>query len=189
MHYLKKNFLTLIVITLLIAFGILLILLDPELLIKIFMYVVAIMLIIMAIGFLISAKQYVGNDKTKLIIQSIILIILSVLLMIFPKYITRIIIGIIFLLIPIMELIYATDKSAQFKEDIWKYIVGIILVLSFTIVLKFVLIFLGVFLILIAGYLIYLLIKHHNDKNIPNVLVIIFLKQFFRKDDKDTWEL
>ena len=138
MLYIKKNVLTLIIMLLLVSLGILLMILDPNVLIRIFMYVIAVILIGIAIGFIINSQNYLGKDKTKIIIQSIVLIVLSVLIMIYPKHITRVIIGAIFLMIPIMELIYSQDKWQQFKKDIWKYIIAIILILSFNTILKIV---------------------------------------------------
>jgi hypothetical protein len=161
--------------------------LNPNILIRLFMYAIAVILIGIAIGFIINSQNYLGKDKTNIIIQSIVLIILSVLIILFPGHITRVIIGVIFLMIPIMELIYAQDKWVQVKKDIWKYVFGIILILSFNAILKIVLVILGSLLILIAGYLGYSLWKHRNDKSIPNVLILIIIEQFTRKEDK--WEL
>src|SRR5690606_28994239 len=108
-----------------------------------------------AINFFIQSQHYLGDDKTKLIVQSIILIIFAVLLFVFPEYLLRLIIGSILILVPLIELILATDKLAQLKKDIWKYIVGIIFVLSFGIILKIVFVSLGTAILALAGYIIY----------------------------------
>lgn len=187
MHYIKKNILSIILMVILIAVGAIFILLNPVLLINVFMYAIAGLLIIMAIGFMVSSQQYLGDDKTKLILQSLLLIALSLVLLFFPIYISRLIIGIIFLLIPVVELVYANNKLEQVKKDIWKYIVGFILIFSFEVVLKIVFVILGIFFIYVAGYLLYLLIIHKKDNQ--NIFVIIILKKFIRKEDNDTWQL
>lgn len=187
MHYLKKNILTLIAIAILITIGVLFIFINPVFLINVLMYSVAILLTIIAIRFIITSHHYLGKDKIILIFQSIVLILFSVLLFIVPDYISRLIIGIILLFIPIVELVFTNNKIEQLKKDIWKYVIGIIFILSFNLVLKIVFVSLGIAIIAFAGYLIYLLILHKKDNQ--NIFVILFLKKIIRKDENDIWQL
>lgn len=190
MLYLKKNLIALISIGILIAFGTIFILVNPSVLIKVALITIAILMLIIGIGFMVSTQQYVGVDKNKLIVQSVILITLAILLIIFRNnYILRVIIGTIFILMGIIDFVYSQDKINHLKKDFWKYIIGFILILSFDIILKIVFVFIGVLLFTLAGYLCYLLIKHRNDKEIKNIFMIIFLNRITRKDDDDIWEL
>lgn len=187
--YFRKNLLAIFVITILFLLGFLLILINASTVIKIFMFVIAILLTSIAINFIVKSREYIGKDKTILIIQSIILIAASIIIILIPNQITRIIIGTLFIVYPFIKLFSVRNKFAQFKADLPLYIIGFVLILSLEAILKIVMIILGSFLILLGMYILVILIKNMNNKNNPNVMANLVLKYFLKKGKIDKWEL
>lgn len=186
--YLRKNILALILIALSFLFGVCAILVDPNSLIRIVMYILALFLIIVAVNFLIKSKEYLGKDKANLIIQSICLIIASIAIIFIPGDVIRIIIGVIFILYPLIYMFTVNNKFKQFKKDLPKYIIGLLLILSLDKLLKLFMIIIGSLLILFGFYLIIMLIINRNNKDQPNIIVKLAFKLFFKKERINTWE-
>lgn len=176
--YLKKNILTIIIIFLLFLFGSLLLFIDASKVITIIMYIIAGFMILLAISFLVSAKSYLGKDKGMLIAQSIVLLTLSVLIFIFPDSLMRTVIGVLFILVPLFKLITVQNKFEQFLKDIYKYIIGFILIFSFDSVLDIAIKTLGILLFILGIILLYLLII--NRKRNVNVLYKLIAKKMFK---------
>lgn len=190
--YLKQNIFALILIFLLLLLGIVFITVSPTVLIGIFIFIIASLLLIMGINFLMISNQYTGKDKNNLIIQSIVLISIGIALIIIPKgineWIFRVVIGIIFILYPILNLFTVKYKKEQFKKDIPLYIVGLVLIFSFGAIIKIIMILVGSILVTLGLILIYLLIKNKNNKDNPNIIFNLGIKYFIRKGSKGKWE-
>lgn len=174
--YYKKNLLAIIIIFLLFLFSGLLIFIASEVVINIAMYIIAILMIIMAIGFLLSVKNYQGRDKSILIVQSILLIIFSVLLFVFPSALMRAILGGLLIILPLIKLFTVENKFDQFLKDLYKYILGVILLFSFDSILDIVVKAVGVLLLALGILLLIILFKNrHKDVNILYQIMIKFL--------------
>lgn len=186
--YLKQNIFTLILIAILMLLGITFIIVSPSVLINIFIFIVATIIIIMGINFLIVAKDYPSQDKNSLFIQSIILITIGIALFVIPKgineWLFRVIIGIIFIIYPLVNLFTVKYKKEQLKKDLPLYIIGLILVFSFSAILKIVMIVIGSLLLTLGFVLIYFLFKNRNNSDSPNVIFNLGLKYFIKKGSK-----
>ncbi|MFA5543283.1 MAG: hypothetical protein WDA47_05880, partial [Bacilli bacterium] len=146
----------------------------------------------MGINFLVMSNQYSESDRNKLIIQSIVLITIGIALFLIPKgineWIFRVIIGVVFILYPLLNLFTVQYKKEQFKKDLPMYLTGIILVLSFGAIIKIIMIIIGSALIAFAFVLAYLLYKNRNNTTSPNLIFNIVLKYFIRKGSNNKWE-
>lgn len=187
--YLRKNILTLVLMFVALGLGVAAIFVNPNIIIKIIMYILAIILLLTSINFLRKSRVYLGKDKKILIIQSVGLIIVSLALFIVPSQIMRIIIGVLFIVYPLVFMFSVNNKFAQFKKDIPKYLIGILLILSLDTILKIVMMVLGSVLIIFGLYLAMLLVINSRNPEKPNVLLKIAMKLFLRKENMDKWEL
>ncbi|HEY8444800.1 MAG TPA: hypothetical protein VIK94_01575 [Bacilli bacterium] len=177
--YWRKNILAIIIIFLLFLFSSLLLIIEAKKVITIIMYIIASFMIIMGISFLISARQYRGNDKKILIIQSIFLILFSTITFIFPSALMRTILGALFIIIPLIKMLFVEDKFKQFIKDIYKYIIGLILLLSFDSVLDIAVKTLGVLLFALGIILLVILIKNRHQNT--NILYKLMIKLLLKK--------
>lgn len=187
--YLRRNIFTIILMFIAFILGICSILIDPNIIIKIIMYILAIILVIVAISFLIKSRIYLGKDKKMLIVQSICLIIISFALFLVPSQIMRIIIGVLFIIYPLIFMFTVNNKFARFKKDLPKYFIGILLILSLDSILKILMIIIGAAFILIGLYFGLLLILNCRNPEKPNILLKVGMRLFFRKENMDKWEL
>ncbi len=190
--YLKHNIFTIIIILALFAIGGLLITVNPSTVLKVLMMALAIFILLGALNFLIRSKNYSGQDKKNLEFQSIVMIVVSISLLVMPKgvndWLFRIIIGIIFIILPLFTLYNSSYKKEQFRIDIPKYIIGIVLVFSYKEFLKVILVILGLLTILIGVWLIYQLVKNRKNNTTPNLLIYLGIKYFLKKGKWSRWE-
>lgn len=186
--YFKRNRLLIILIGLLFVLGILCIILKPSLVVQIIMYAIAATLIVASATFIATSRQYVGHDKTALIIQAVVLFVIALVILIFQFDIIRIILGAILLLFVIIQLIIAPNKVTQLKKDAWKYVIAIILILSIDLLIAIMVKVVGALLILLASYLLYILLKNQKNPRQPNILYELMLRYYFKQENKNRWE-
>jgi hypothetical protein len=188
-QYLKNNLILIILCLIFIALGILCILARGEDIIDIFSYLALVYLVLIGGWMIFSAIKYKGllkensnflNKPLGYIIQGVILILAGITIVIFPKFLVRLIIGIILILLPLITLINHPDRIRYLRNNFWKFIIGLIFILAFDGVLDILFIVIGSILIGIACWIIYLLIINYKDKTYPNIItkyVLIYISK------------
>lgn len=194
LKYLRNNLIIIIITIILIALGVFCILVDGEDVIQVFSYLAAGYLIIIG-GWMIYAafrykdqlnySRHIINRYLGYLLQGILLIGFAVLVILFPGYLIRIIIGICLILLPTYTLIIEENKKQYFLRNLWKYIIGIIFVLAIDVVMEILFIIIGIVLFLIAIYFIYLLVINYRDKDYPNVITKYFIAYILKRSDKE----
>lgn len=114
----------------LIVLGLLFIFVPTE----IFVYILAIFIAFVGLGMILSVisksdRFRSHHPKWMTVSQGLLFLGTAAVMIIFPMYAVRIIGGIVFLLVPLIKLFNAKDKKTYFIKDIYKYIIGIIIVL------------------------------------------------------------
>lgn len=192
--YLRNNIILIVMTIILIALGVFCILVDGEDVIKVFSYLAASYLIIIG-GWMIYAafryknelnhSRHIINNHLGYLLQGILLIGFAVLIVLFPGYLVRIIIGICLLLLPTYTLIFEENKKQYFIRNLWKYIIGIIFVLAIDVVMEILFIIIGIVLFIVAIYFIYLLVINYRDKEYPNVITKYSIAYIIKRSDKE----
>lgn len=187
--YLKNNLVLVIAVIILIALGTFCILISGNDIYKAFS-IFALVYLVAVGGWMIYSsfhyKNYLEANPTFLnrplgyLIQGGILIILGVLILIFPRFLVRLLIGLLLIAQPLVTLITTDDKLNYLKYNFWKFIVGLIFILAIDIVLDILFIIIGVGLILFAAFIIYVLIINYKDRTYPNVItkyIVIYINK------------
>lgn len=191
--YLKNNFILVIVSFVLILLGIMCIMIRGDSIFLIFSILALVYLIVIGGWMIYSSFKFKDHldqntnflNKSKgYLIQGIIMILAGILIISFPDFLVRLIIGIILIILPLITLIKHDDKKRYLKNNFWKFIVGLIFVLAFDIVLDILFIIIGSSLIILAGWIIYLLIINYNDKTYPNVISKYIMIYIVKKNNK-----
>lgn len=187
--YLKNNLVLVIAVIILIALGTFCILISGNDIYKAFS-IFALVYLVAVGGWMIYSsfhyKNYLEANPTFLnrplgyLIQGGMLIILGVLILIFPGFLVRLLIGLLLIAQPLVTLIMTDDKLNYLKYNFWKFIVGLIFILAIDIVLDILFIIIGVGLILFAAFIIYVLIINYKDRTYPNVItkyIVIYINK------------
>lgn len=108
--------------------GLLLILLSTDLLMKIIFVFLGAFTIFTAIPSLVIGLTFPHEQVGKLsLFSSIISMVMGILLIFWHNTILMVVIGVYFLLFPMLEILLAKDRMRQFKSEIPKLIVGIVM--------------------------------------------------------------
>lgn len=193
MEYLKKNYLILIFIVVLTALGTFFIVLPGKDFIKIFSVILAVYLLIAAgtLALAPSDQSRIWRRRPALLAEAAALLALAVLTVLFPVYMVRIVIFLVLIVTPTVKLLTGPDKKRYFRHNFWKYIVGVIFILTVEILVDIAFIILGVALYGLAAFFIYLLIVNSRYPPKPNlfdkylVRYIIFISNKRSKNGKD----
>jgi uncharacterized membrane protein YidH (DUF202 family) len=162
-------------------------------LIAIFSYVAAVYLFLVGISFLITAirfDQYLEaktkprRQQTLLVLEALFLLALGALIIIFPTYTVRIIIGVTLLVIPTLHLIFNGGRREYFLKNGWKYLIGIIFILAAEAIIDYVFLGLGILLLLFDVYLLVLFIKNCQDPSHPSLIAKYFLQYLNKRSRK-----
>jgi hypothetical protein len=172
--YLKKNYIVLIMIAALLALGTFFIVLPGIDFILVFSILLGVYLAGAAVYiFLLALRAYAlpGPKSARVVafIASGALLGLAVLTVIYPAVMVRIVIFLIFIVTPTVALFVKPDKKAYLRKNFWKYILGVILLLSVEVLVDIAFIIVGVLFYGVAGYLIYLLVIHSRMPEKPNL--------------------
>lgn len=179
-RYLKNNQIVFVLILFMILLAMLFILPNGKQIIDMFSYLAAFYLFMLAISFLMTAikyKQYLDvpnqqkQQQIMLLLEALFLLVLGALILIFPVYLVRIIIGITLLILPTINLFTKIDKWLFLKKNFWKYIVGIVFILAVEGMIDYVFLCLGIALLLFVCYIIYLLVINYKDLERPNIII------------------
>lgn len=190
--YLKNNIILIIAIIVLIGLGILCILINSDSVYQLFSIFAFIYLI--GIGFWMLYSSFKNRKELSentsffksangYLVQSILFICFGILVLIFPNFLVRLLIGLVLIFQPLMGLINSPKKLNYLKNNFWKFLVGIIFIFAVDIVLDIILAIFGVTLIVFAIYLIYILVTNYRDKTYPNVLtkyLVIYLNKKYK---------
>lgn len=190
--YLKNNIILIIISIILIVVGIFSILIRGSDIIKIFSYLALVYLVLVGGWMIFSAikyKEYLKSNTNFInrppgyIIQGSILILAGVIIVVFPDFLVRLVIGIILIIQPLITLINHDDKKRYFNNNFWKFIIGLIFILAFDVVLDILFIIIGAGLIGLAFWIIYLLIINYKDKTYPNLITKYMMMYIIRKSN------
>ena len=108
--------------------GGLLILLSTDLLLKIIFVVMGAITILSAIPSLILGMTYTGERAGKLaLISAVVSIAMGIVLIFWHSSVIMLIAGVYFLLFPILEILLSKDRMRQFKSELPKLIIGVVL--------------------------------------------------------------
>lgn len=187
--YLLNNIILVIAVIFLTVLGIFCILIDGDDVYKIFSIISLIYLCCIGIWMIYSSFYYKDNLKNNsnflnqplgYLIQGIVLIALGVIIVLFPNFIVRFVVGIMLIIQPLFSLIIADNKLSYLKVNFWKFIVGLIFILAIDIILDILLLIIGILLILIACFIIYIIIINYKDRTYPNIItkyIVIYLNK------------
>lgn len=189
-QYLKKNILLFVIIFLSVALALLLIIPSGQDLLRLFSYIIAVCLIIIAFLFFgmafqdrtLLSKKTKLNSRTSLIIQSIVILALAVLVFIFHKYTPKLI-GVFILLIVVIKTIYENERFRYLLRNSWKILIGLLFVFGTEPLINLVFLIVGILLIGFAGYLLYLLIVNYQHGR-PNIINKYFIAYIVRRSRK-----
>lgn len=194
LKYFKNNLILLIISIVLIILGVFCILVRGSDIIRIFSYIALIYLIAIGGWMIFSGfkyKEYLESNPNILnkpigyIVQGSIFVILGVLIIIFPAFLVRLIIGIFLIILPLITLITHEDKKKYIKNNFWKFIVGLLFVVAVDVVLDILFIIIGACLLIVVGWVIYLLIINYNDPTKPNLITKYMMIYIIKKNSKD----
>lgn len=192
--YLKNNIILIFISILLLALGILCILIDGKNVINAFSILALVYLFGVGGWMIFSAFKYrdylEANNNFMIkpigyIIQGVILIFLGVLVIFYSDVLVRIIIGILLIILPLITLITEDDKIGYLKRNFWKFIVGLIFILTFDIIIDIIFTIIGIGLIVCVGFIIYLLVKNYKEKEYSNLITKYIVMYIIKKNDKD----
>ncbi|MBQ9806608.1 MAG: hypothetical protein IJW49_08910 [Clostridia bacterium] len=108
--------------------GLLLILLPTDLLMKIIFVVMGAVTILSAIPSLVLGLTLSNDQAGKLsLVSAILSMVMGILLIFWHNTILMVVIGVYFLLFPVLEILLARDRLRQFKSEIPKLIIGVVL--------------------------------------------------------------
>lgn len=186
--YLKINYQTILLILSLIVLGIFCIILKGENFIAIFSYLAAGILILLGIAMIaFSIRYYDYLQSGSFLDRSVgyftygtVLIASAVLIILFPDYLVRILIGISLIIFPTVRLIQAKDKKRYLRNNFWKYLIGVIFIIAVDVIMEVLFDFLGIAFIAGAIFLTVMLIKNYQNKEEPNLFskyIIYIIKQ------------
>lgn len=191
--YLRNNWLLICLMFLMVGISLLFILPSGQQIILIFSYLAASYLVIVGVAFLITALRffhYLDNEQKQkreqifLVLEALFLLILGAIIIIFPTYAVRVLIGVSLILLPTIHLFSQSSKLTYLKKNFWKYLVGLIFILAIEAIIDYVFLGLGILLLGLVGYLIYLLIINYRDVSRPNLIVkysLLYLNKRGRK--------
>lgn len=194
LKYFKNNLILLIISIVLIILGVFCILVRGSDIIRIFSYIALIYLIAIGGWMIFSGfkyKEYLESNPNILnkpigyIVQGSIFVILGVLIIIFPAFLVRLIIGIFLIILPLITLITYEDKKKYIKNNFWKFIVGLLFVVAVDVVLDILFIIIGACLLIVVGWVIYLLIINYKDPTKPNLITKYMMIYIIKKNSKD----
>lgn len=194
LKYFKNNLILLIISIVLIILGVFCILVRGSDIIRIFSYIALIYLIAIGGWMIFSGfkyKEYLESNPNILnkpigyIVQGSIFVILGVLIIIFPAFLVRLIIGIFLIILPLITLITHEDKKKYIKNNFWKFIVGLLFVVAVDVVLDILFIIIGACLLIVVGWVIYLLIINYKDPTKPNLITKYMMIYIIKKNSKD----
>lgn len=193
LEYFKKNLPFLAGMIIIAGLALLFILASGAQLIAIFSYAAAVYLFIVGISFLVAAVRFDGylepkqkprRQQTLLILEALFLLALGALIIIFPTYTVRIIIGVTLLVIPTLHLIFNGGRREYFLKNGWKYLIGIIFILAAEAIIDYVFFALGILLGLFDVYLIVLFVINGKDPAKPNLIAKYFLEYLNKRSRK-----
>ncbi|MGD9887012.1 MAG: hypothetical protein AB7T03_03510 [Bacilli bacterium] len=193
--YLRNNWLLICFVLMLVGLSLLFILPNGQQIILIFSYLAASYLFIVGIAFLVTAfrfSHYLDNAQKQkreqifLVLEALFLLVLGAIIIIFPTYAVRVLIGVTLILLPTIHLFSfsRSSKLTYLKRNFWKYLVGLIFILAVEAIIDYVFLVLGILLLSLAVYLIYLLIMNYRDVSRPNLIVkysLLYLNERGRK--------
>jgi hypothetical protein len=189
-RYLKKNSLVVLLIMLLLFGAGICFFLPAAYFFRVFAWISFSYLIVMGCSMIYLTFRYYNNlrqgsflDFPGYLIYGLFLIIFGILSLLYPEYLVRIIIGITFIIFPTWRILESKDKKEALSYQFWKYIVGIIFVLSTSFMIKFIFVFIGIAFLVIAIYLSWLLIKQYRNNN--QNLLQTFILRFIYKNKED----
>ena len=192
--YLKNNIILIIINIFLIILGFFCILVKGSDIIKIFSFISLVYLTVIGGWMIFSGiryRKYLESNTNILskplgyIIQGSIFIILGVLIVIFPGFLVRLVIGIFLIILPLITLITYEDKKRYFKNNFWKFIIGLLFVIAVDVVLDILFIIIGACLLIVACWIFYLLIINYKDPNKQNLITKYMMLYIIKKNSKD----
>lgn len=178
--FIKKNKIEIIIALALLIIGVLCIVLSGKTIINIITYLIGAFFIISGITVIVGTiknKSVVTTSLTIPIVQGVVLIILGSSLYIFPNHLVRLIVGILFIIIPTIKIILETEKLTVFKKELYKYIIGLIFIISFDRLLDILFMVIGVVLIGLSVVLIIYTIKSFKNDQNNSLLYKLFVKK------------
>lgn len=159
---------------------------------EVFIYILAVLIAIIAFGMIVSALSRSERFDAKhpfwmTIGQGVLFLVVATTMILFPFYAIRIGAGIIFIVVPLIKLMYAKNKQQFFLKDIYKYIIGIIFILSPKGVLDMIFFVLGVLIIGIAIVIIVFSFKSYRQGKSHSVFYNMAYKKIIvmKKGEKD----
>lgn len=188
LKYLKNNYQTIIFILALIVLGIFCIMLKGENFIEIFSYLAAGILMLVGISMIVFSIRYHDylqggrflDRSVGYFTYGTVLLAFALLIIIYPEYLVRIIIGISLIIFPTIRLIQAEDKKRFLRYNFWKFLIGIIFIIAVDVILEILFDFLGIAFIAGAIFLIVMLVRNYNNKEEPNLFskyIVYIIKQ------------
>lgn len=148
----------------LIIFGLLFIFVPTE----VFIYILAIFIALVGFGMVLSVvsktKRFQSqHPKWMTVSQGVLFLATAAVMILFPIYAIRVIGGIIFILVPFIKLLNAKDKKTYFLKDIYKYIIGLIIVLIPKASLELLLFVIGIGLVALGVLILVLSYKSYKQ--------------------------
>ncbi|NLD27005.1 MAG: hypothetical protein GX661_06560 [Acholeplasmataceae bacterium] len=183
MKYLQHNLPVIILILILIGLGTFCIFFPESDFIKIFSWFacaylsfLGLLLIFIALRYQKTLHQRSFLDRSPAyLIYGFVLLALAVIVILYPDYLVRIIIGLTLIIYPTLRLIVQENKGRFFLNQLWKYVVGIIFIVANDTVLDIFFVIIGIALYVAAGFLILLLIRTYRQGQ-TNLLKVYLLK-------------
>lgn len=187
--YILNNIILVIAVVVLTVLGIFCIIIDGEDVYKIFSIIALIYLCFIGLWMIFSSFYYKENLKNNsnfinkpigYLIQGIIIIALGLIIVLYPNFIVRFVVGILLIIQPLVYLIITDNKLSYLKSNFWKFIIGLIFILAIDIILDILLLIIGILLILIACFIIYIIIINYKDRTYPNIItkyIVIYLNK------------
>lgn len=178
--FIKKNKIEIMLALALLIIGTICVILSGKTIIKIITYLMGAFFIISGITVIVGTiknKSVVTTSLTIPIVQGVVLIILGSSLYIFPNHLVRLIVGILFIIIPTIKIILENEKIMVFKKELYKYIIGLIFIISFDRLLDILFIIIGVALIGLSIVLIIYTIKSFKKDQKNSLLYKLFMKK------------
>lgn len=184
--FIKKNKIEIILASVLLIIGVLCIILSGITIISIITYLMGAFFIISGITVIVGTvknRSVVTTSLTIPIIQGVVLIVLGSSLFIFPNHLVRLIVGIMFIIIPTIKIILEKEKLAGLKKQIYKYIIGLIFIISFDKILDILFIIIGVGLIVASILLLVYTIKSFKKDKSNSFLYKFFMKKLLSETE------
>ncbi|MGD9605473.1 MAG: hypothetical protein AB7V00_04900 [Bacilli bacterium] len=178
--YIKNNWLLLTIMAIMVGISLIFILLNGQEIIMIFSYIAASYLFLVGISFFVSAvkfSSYLENSRRQkhqqllLILEACLLIVLGVVILVFSTYSVRAIVGILLIILPTIQMFMKTSKWAYFRKNFWKYLVGLVFILATEAIIDYVFFALGLLILGLVCYFIYLFIINYHDLSRPNLII------------------